>query len=118
MGVFMRFWVLTAFLALTVAACGGGEEEEEFKGFLAGGTEEKKPPTPEEVDDFLADESETAYEKLVDHYLAQPTYGERWASVWLDLARYADSAGYAEDRKRTIWAFRDYVIPLMRGQAC
>ena len=68
------------------------------------------PPTLEQVDRFLADQSPNAYEKLVDHYLSQPTFGERWASVWLDLARYADSAGYAEDRKRTIWLYRDYVI--------
>ena len=42
--------------------------------------------------------------------LAKPAFGERWARVWLDLARYADSAGYADDPPRTIWAFRDYVI--------
>lgn len=68
------------------------------------------PPTLEEVDRFLADQSENAYEKLVDYYLAKPAYGERWAAVWLDLARYADSAGFAEDKTRTIWAYRDYVI--------
>jgi hypothetical protein len=68
------------------------------------------PPTPEQVDLFVSDQSANAYEKLVDHYLAQPAYGERWASVWLDLARYADSAGFAEDKMRTIWAYRDYVI--------
>ena len=68
------------------------------------------PPTPEEVDKFLADQDENAYEKLVDYYLAKPAYGERWAAVWLDLARYADSAGFAEDKPRTIWAYRDYVI--------
>lgn len=68
------------------------------------------PPTPEEVDRFLADQDQNAYEKLVDYYLAKPEYGERWAAVWLDLARYADSAGFAEDKPRTIWAYRDYVI--------
>lgn len=68
------------------------------------------PPTPEEVAQFVEDSSPDAYEKLVDYYLAQDSFGERWASVWLDLARYADSAGYAEDKPRTIWAFRDYVI--------
>ena len=68
------------------------------------------PPTPEEVDQFLADSDPNAYEKLVDYYLTRPAYGERWATVWLDLARYADSAGFAEDRKRTIWPYRDYVI--------
>ncbi len=68
------------------------------------------PPSIEEADQFVNDTSENAYEKLVDRLLAKKSFGERWASVWLDLARYADSAGYAEDRKRTIWAFRDYVI--------
>ncbi len=68
------------------------------------------PPTLAEVEKFVADESEQAYENLVDYYLNQPGYGERWAAVWLDLARYADSAGFAEDKQRTIWAYRDYVI--------
>ena len=68
------------------------------------------PPTLEELDKFTQDNSDDAYEKVVDQYLARPAYGERWAAMWLDLARYADSAGYADDRKRTIWAYRDYVI--------
>jgi hypothetical protein len=68
------------------------------------------PPTIESVDQFVNDPSPDAYEKFVDALLASPAYGERWAAMWLDLARYADSAGYAEDRKRTIWAYRDYVI--------
>jgi len=68
------------------------------------------PPSLEEVDRFLADTSADAYEKLVDRLLDKQTYGEHWARRWLDLARYADSAGYADDPPRTIWAFRDYVI--------
>ncbi len=68
------------------------------------------PPTPAEVKAFLADTSPKAYEKLVDRLLAKPTYGEHWARQWLDLARYADSAGYADDPPRTIWAYRDWVI--------
>jgi hypothetical protein len=68
------------------------------------------PPTLEEVDQFLADNSDDAYEKLVSRLLDKETYGEHWARRWLDLARYADSAGYADDPARTIWAFRDYVI--------
>lgn len=68
------------------------------------------PPTKEEVDQFLADQSEDAYEKLVDRLLAKPSFGEHWARMWLDLARYADSAGYADDPPRTIWAYRDWVI--------
>ena len=51
-----------------------------------------------------------AYEKLVDRLLAKTAYGEHWAHMWLDLARYADSAGYADDPARTIWLYRDYVI--------
>jgi hypothetical protein len=68
------------------------------------------PPTLEEVDTFLADTAPGAYERLVDRLLASPSYGEHWARMWLDLARYADSAGYADDPPRTIWAYRDYVI--------
>ena len=70
------------------------------------------PPTPEEVEAFVAasHESHKSYEELVDRLLASPAYGEHWARMWLDLARYADSAGYADDPSRTIWAFRDYVI--------
>ena len=52
----------------------------------------------------------TPTRKLVDRLLASPAYGERWARVWLDLARYADSAGYAQDPARTIWRYRDWVI--------
>ena len=68
------------------------------------------PPTPAEVDRFVKDKSDRAYEALVDRLLASKGYGERWARVWLDLARYADSAGYAQDPERTIWAYRDWVI--------
>lgn len=68
------------------------------------------PPTVEEVDAFVADKSADAYEQLVDRLLAKPTFGEHWARMWLDLARYADSAGYADDPGRTIWAYRDWVI--------
>ena len=68
------------------------------------------PPTDEEVTAFLADTQEGAYERLVDRLLEKPAYGEHWAHMWLDLARYADSAGYADDPMRTIWAYRDYVI--------
>jgi hypothetical protein len=68
------------------------------------------PPTPAEVDAFARDTSTDAYEKAVDRMLADPAYGERWARVWLDLARYADSAGYGSDPLRTIWRYRDWVI--------
>lgn len=68
------------------------------------------PPTLEEVGQFLADKSKDAYGHLVDRLLAKQSFGEHWARNWLDEARYADSAGYADDPARTIWAYRDYVI--------
>jgi mono/diheme cytochrome c family protein len=68
------------------------------------------PPTPHEVETFVNNPAPDAYEKLVDHLLARPAYGEHWARMWLDLARYADSAGYADDPPRTIWKYRDWVI--------
>ena len=68
------------------------------------------PPSDSEVTEFLADQTEGAYERFVDAQLRKPSFGERWARVWLDLARYADSAGYADDPARTIWSYRDYVI--------
>lgn len=68
------------------------------------------PPTPEEVDRFVNERNPHAYEDLVDRLLKRRAFGEHWARHWLDLARYADSAGYADDPPRTIWGFRDYVI--------
>ncbi len=68
------------------------------------------PPRSEEVEAFLEDRSDLAFERYVDGLLHADAFGERWARVWLDLARYADSAGYADDPPRTIWAYRDYVI--------
>ncbi|MCI0704698.1 MAG: PSD1 and planctomycete cytochrome C domain-containing protein [Planctomycetia bacterium] len=68
------------------------------------------PPTPAEVEAFVKDKSANAYEKFVDKQLAKSSFGEHWARFWLDLARYADSAGYADDPPRVIWKYRDYVI--------
>ena len=69
------------------------------------------PPTPKEVADFVNDNSPGAYEALVDRLQANPHYGERWARQWLDLGRYADSAGYGSDPLRfTTWRWRDWVI--------
>jgi hypothetical protein len=68
------------------------------------------PPTLAAVDRFVNDKSPNAYEKFVDEVLQAPAYGERWAQVWLDLARYADSKGYANDLPRPIWKYRDWVI--------
>ena len=69
------------------------------------------PPTLAEEQAFLADASPNAYEKQVDRLLASPRYGERWASMWLDLARYADTKGYEKDVSRPgMWPYRDWVI--------
>ncbi len=68
------------------------------------------PPTQAEVEAFVTDKTARAYEQFVDKLLAKPAFGEHWARMWLDLARYADSAGYADDPQRTIWKYRDYVI--------
>ena len=68
------------------------------------------PPTPEQADAFVQDERPDAYERVVVDLLNSPHYGERWARVWLDLARYADSQGYEKDPLRTIWLYRDWVI--------
>ena len=68
------------------------------------------PPNPREVEDFLADRSSNAYEKVVDRLLTSPRYGERMAMYWLDLVRYADTTGYHSDEDISIWPYRDYVI--------
>ena len=69
------------------------------------------PPTPDEVQDFLDDDSPSAFARVVDRLLASPRYGERWARHWLDLARYAESEGFKSDETRpTAWRYRDYVI--------
>jgi len=73
------------------------------------------PPTVAELDAFLADDSPTAYEKVVDRLLASPRYGERWAVPWLDAARYADSNGYQRDGRRVYWAYRDWVIDALNA---
>lgn len=69
------------------------------------------PPTPQEVNDFLADESSDAFAKVVDRLLSSPHYGERWGRHWLDLVRYADSNGADENHGLpNSWRYRDYVI--------
>jgi len=68
------------------------------------------PPSPEEVRKFVNNQHPDAYEQLVDALLARPEYGEHWARLWLDLARYADTNGYEKDRPRSIWPWRDWVI--------
>jgi mono/diheme cytochrome c family protein len=69
------------------------------------------PPSPDDVDGFVADHSEAAYERLVDRLLASPQYGEKWGRHWLDVVRYAESNGYERDNpKPFVWKYRDYVI--------
>ena len=67
-------------------------------------------PTIAEVDAFLADSSDDAYEKLVDRLLKSPRYGEHLAAPWLDAARYADTDGYQNDRYRYMHVWRDWVV--------
>jgi hypothetical protein len=69
------------------------------------------PPSPEEVAEFLSDNRPGAYERVVDHFLNSPHYGEKWARHWLDLARYGDSDGYETDASRPhAWRYRHWVI--------
>ena len=68
------------------------------------------PPTLSQVEAFTGNQSESNYEDLVDELLASNKFGEHWASMWLDLARFADSKGYEADRYREIWKYRDWVI--------
>jgi len=69
------------------------------------------PPSEDELAAYLGDNSPQAYDKVVERLLSSSAYGERWASMWLDLARYADSMGYEADRRRPgVWAYRDWVV--------
>lgn len=68
------------------------------------------PPTEAQVKRFLNDKRPNAYQILVDSLLASSAYGERWAGMWLDLARYADTKGYERDPGRNIWRYRDWLI--------
>jgi len=68
------------------------------------------PPTVEDLEAFLADTSDDAYENAVARLLESPHYGERWARHWLDAAQYADSDGFEKDKPRAVWAWRDWVI--------
>ena len=69
------------------------------------------PPDPAEVNAFLADQAPDAYERFVDRLLESPAFGQRWASHWLDLVRYAESDGHRQDAFRPhAWRYRDYVV--------
>jgi len=69
------------------------------------------PPSPDDVAEFLADESPAAFERVVERLLASPQYGEKWARHWLDVVRYADTAGETADFPAPhAWRYRNYVI--------
>lgn len=73
------------------------------------------PPEPDVVDAFVRDPSPEAWARTVDLLLASPAFGERWARVWLDLARYADTKGYEKDARRDVWRFRDWLIDALNA---
>ncbi|REK24913.1 MAG: DUF1549 domain-containing protein [Planctomycetota bacterium] len=73
------------------------------------------PPTLAEIDAFLEDKSPGAYERVVDRLLDSAAYGERMAWPWLDAARYADTNGYQDDRERTMWPWRDWVVKALNA---
>lgn len=68
------------------------------------------PPDPSHISDFEADHGESNYRRWVEYYLSDPAFGERWATQWLDLARFADTKGFEKDLRRTVWRYRDWVI--------
>ena len=68
------------------------------------------PPSPAEVRAFLSDTAPDAYERAVDRLLASPAFGERMATDWLDVSRYADSYGFQVDTDREVWPWRDWVV--------
>jgi hypothetical protein len=74
------------------------------------------PPSPEEVDAFVSDQRDDAYERVVEELLKSPRYGERWAQHWLDVVRYADTHGFEVNTERpNAWPYRDYVIEALNN---
>jgi hypothetical protein len=73
------------------------------------------PADPDVAGAFAADPTPAAYEKLIDDLLARPQFGEHWARMWLDLARYADTKGYEKDLGRTMWPYRDWVVEALNA---
>ena len=70
-------------------------------------------PSLEEIDNFLTNHHEQAYEEVIDRLLASPKFGERWSWDWLDAARYADTNGFQNDPERKMWPWRDWVIQVI-----
>lgn len=68
------------------------------------------PPTIAAADEFSANPNDAAYENMIDGLLASPRFGEHWARMWMDLARYADTKGYEKDLGRTMWPYRDWLV--------
>lgn len=74
------------------------------------------PPSPEAIEAFVADPSESAFEKIVDQLLASKEYGERWGQHWLDIVRYGESGGFERNEPRhTSWYYRDWVIKALNS---
>ncbi len=74
------------------------------------------PPTPQQIEQYLVDESPDAWEKVVDEVLASPRYGELWARHWLDLVRFGETYGFETNRERpNAWPYRDYVIEALNA---
>jgi hypothetical protein len=73
------------------------------------------PPDPAAAEAFAAAPTPAAYEQMVDDLLARPQFGEHWARMWLDLARYADTKGYEKDLGRTMWPYRDWAVEALNA---
>ncbi len=74
------------------------------------------PPTPEEVADFLADDSADAYERVIDRLLNSPHYGEQWGRHWLDIVRFAETNGFERDSEKAgAWKYRDFVVDALNA---
>ena len=68
------------------------------------------PPTPQDVESYIADQSDSKLQKLISNLMRRKTYGEHMARYWLDLARYADTHGLHLDNERSMWPYRDWVV--------
>ncbi len=68
------------------------------------------PPSSSLATNYLQHSEDDDYEKFIDTLLSMPQFGERWAAVWLDVARYADTKGYERDYSRSVWKYRDWLI--------